>query len=199
MKSTRQLGQDAVNYGFNTRVSLKIYLKTCVRILDKAQSSFQNGDMALAFMFYSRYVDLCVSKLARHPEYVSVGLAQDPEIALYRQKYLQLVRLEVPAVLKIIEDLRKILDDQYSKHQQSLAKNIAKPTAVENRHHIPHLAQGSTPSTSQPLPLPPTFNEHRFNQSISFFATRETISENTTEQSKTTFHYPELPQLSFST
>lgn len=178
MKSSRQLIQDAKDYRFNPMIPLKIYLKTCVGILDKAQMSVQCGDSEMAFMFYYRYVDLCTNKLARHPQCLSKGNT-DPEIQLYKQEYLQLIKLEVPAVLKLIEDLQKQIDRQYNKHQLSLAKNIAKPTKnlINNRNDktysnaIGNMERSSQDDTIKYPFLPKTFNEHRFNQSLAFFNT----------------------------
>lgn len=228
MKSSRQLIQDAKDYRFNPIIPLKIYLKTCVGLLDKAQMSVQCGDSEMAFMFYYRYVDLCTNKLARHPQCLA-KMDMDPEIQLYRQEYLQLIKLEVPAVLKLIEELQKQIDREYNKHQLSLAKNIAKPTkkTISKTHDniMEHNSQDDT--IKYPL-LPKSFNEHRFNQSLAFFNPNLTQNNSTNNHNNNTqdhntkkhnnnnnnntrkqannstnenpsFRYPESPQLSFPT
>ncbi|CAL9733641.1 regulator of free ubiquitin chains 1 [Monosporozyma servazzii] len=188
MKSSRQLIQDAKDYRFNPIIPLKIYLKTCVGILDKAQMSVQCGDSEMAFMFYYRYVDLCTNKLARHPQCLSKA-NKDPEIQLYKQEYLQLIKLEVPAVLKLIEDLQKQIDRQYNKHQLSLAKNIAKPTNSVLNHHLDkinnNMETSSQDDTIKYPFLPNTFNEHRFNQSLAYFNTNLTHNNNNNNNNNT--------------
>lgn len=180
MKSSRELIQEAKAYRFNPKIPLKLYLKTCVGILDKAQQSVQCGDTELAFMFYYRYVDLCTNKLSRHPQYLTTNVNMDSELQLYRQEYLQLMKLEVPAVIKLVEDLQIQIDRDYCKHQLSLAKNIAKPNKINivdpldntidmNHHPKIYVKDGKTSNIKYPL-LPPTFNEHRFNQSLEFFS-----------------------------
>ena len=226
MLSSLQLAQEAKDYKFNTAIPLRIYLKTCIGILDKAQLRFQNGDNSGAFMYYYRYVDLCTNKLSKHPEFLISGkyingqlnTVCDPDLMLYRQEYLQLIKLEVPAVLKIIEDLKKKIDDDWERHQVSLAKNIAK-----NRLQPQPTLDYKT--------LPPSFHEHTFQQSLSFFqgtklSSRERKTTNNSSSSSTTDNntinksegiqtqtpteqnnptsntlllYPELPQLSFPT
>lgn len=224
MLSSLQLAQEARDYKFNTAIPLRIYLKTCIGILDKAQLSFQNGDNSRAFMYYYRYVDLCTNKLSKHPEFLISGkylngqlnTICDPDLMLYRQEYLQLIKLEVPAVLKIIEDLKQKIDDEWERHQVSLAKNIAKN----------HLQAQSKHDYNT---LPSNFHEHTFQQSLNFFkgtklSSREVKnnnSNNTTDNntinksesaqkptstdsnnpttSNSLLLYPELPQLSFPT
>jgi len=223
MLSSLHLAQEAKDYKFNTAIPLRIYLKTCIGILDKAQLSFQTGDNAKAFMYYYRYVDLCTNKLSKHPEFLISGKPQsDPELKLYRQEYLQLIKLEVPAVLRIIEDLKKKIDAEWERHQVSLAKNIA-------RNHAPQVHNSE--NKREMVTLPPAFNEHHFQQSLTFLqnssinsnnhvrlthttnvttissATDNTQSTNVNEAktdesittSNTLLHYPELPQLSFPT
>ncbi|GAX71751.1 hypothetical protein SCKG_4852 [Saccharomyces cerevisiae] len=68
MKSSKQLVQDAKDYRFNPAIPLRIYLKTCIGILEKAQCAFQANDLSLSFIYYFRYVDLLTNKLSRHPE-----------------------------------------------------------------------------------------------------------------------------------
>lgn len=66
MKSSKQLVQDAKDYRFNPAIPLRIYLKTCIGILEKAQCAFQANDLSLSFIYYFRYVDLLTNKLSRH-------------------------------------------------------------------------------------------------------------------------------------
>lgn len=229
MLSSLQLAQEAKDYNFNTAIPLRIYLKTCVGILDKAQLSFQSGDIAMSFKYYYRYVDLCTNKLSKHPEFLISGKPNsDPELKLYRQEYLQLIKLEVPAVLRIIEDLKKKIDLDWEKHQVSLARNIARSpmnhTHNNNNNNI--LLETKKDKTI----LPPTFNEHNFQQSLAFLQNSSintssvnskpinpeklvrktsnssntasaTTSEANTDANHSTAlnHYPELPQLSFLT
>lgn len=198
MKSTGQLRNEAVDYRFTPGTPLRIYLKVCVGILDKAQIAFQNGDQVMAYILYYRYVDLCTNKLSKHPEYTSNS---SPELSLYRQEYLQLIKLEVPAVFKIIEDLQLQIDMEYNKHQLSLAKNIAKPKCQNNKDQARIDTQVQLTSK-----LPSTFNEHNFNQTISFLGKNSSIVNTTGSTSiankddqEPIFHYPELPKLSFPT
>lgn len=206
MKSTSELNNEALDYKFFPGTSLKVYLRACVGILEKAQLAFQSGDLQKSYVFYVRYVDLCTNKLSRHPEYLGTSGDRTAEIELHRREYLQLIRLEVPAVLKISEDLRKRIDLDYSKHQLSLAKNIAKPKAQHqqnNEKQIPELKR-----------LPPTFDEHLFNHSVahyqkttmasSFSTASKPVrsssgSAETNSESNQLHYYPELPQLSFIT
>ncbi|CCF57355.1 hypothetical protein KAFR_0C03630 [Kazachstania africana CBS 2517] len=202
MKSSVQLIQEAQNYRYNPSIPLRIYLKTCIGLLDKAQLNFQNNDNSMAFMFYYRYMDLVTNKLSTHQEYMS---SVD---SLHRREYLQLIKLEVPCVLKIIEDLQETIDDNYKKHELSLAKNIAKAKPTQLTHQTTYET------------LPSTFNERRFNQSLNFLHSQTTFNNNTTtnnnsmnnnnsnnnnsnnsniqDNSNEMYHYPELPQLSYS-
>lgn len=205
MKSTVELNNEALDYKFFPSTSLKVYLKACVGILEKAQLAFQNGDLQRSYVFYVRYVDLCTNKLSRHPEYLGTCNERTAEIELHRREYLQLIKLEVPAVLKISEDLRKRIDSEHSKHQLSLAKNIAKPKA----QHIQ-----DTEQILEPKKLPPTFDEHLFNHSVAYYHKTTTLpgfpqavqkagssngSGETNNDSSQIRYYPELPQLSFIT
>ncbi|EJS42794.1 YLR073C [Saccharomyces arboricola H-6] len=195
MKSSKLLVQDAKDYRFNPSIPLRIYLKTCIGILEKAQCAFQANDLSLAFIYYFRYVDLLTNKLSKHPELSFMDPSSSPSI--YRREYLQLIKLEVPAVCKIIEGLRKQIDSQCSKLQTSLANNIAKPSA------------NTTPVQSQQQSLPKkSFDEYSFNQSISFFQkiSNSQLDSSANPQSQDTAHdeayrlnYPELPRLTFST
>lgn len=225
MKSTLQLAQEARDYKFNPVIPLRIYLKTCIGILDKAQLSVQVGDSAMAFTYYYRYVDLCTNKLSRHPEFIAAGKLEggaspiDPELALYRQEYLQLVKLEVPAVMRLIEDLKRKIDAEWERHQVSLARNIARTRSASNNHQEESIKCGTV--------LPPTFSEHNFQQSLNFFqgATGRAVtqrpaqttgtgasaavtnapsqvsqnSNNNNTETSGMMLYPELPQLSFPT
>ena len=183
-------------YAFNVRTPLKIYLKACVGILDRAQSEFQKGNLAGAYLFYYRYVDLCTNKLAAHPE-ICTAPGASPRSGAYslaRQEYLQLVHLEVPAVLAIVEDLQQRLDNSCHKHQLSLARNIAKSKTTATAVPGTAVAEG-------PTALPPTFNENRFNQSLTFFQETSTAVGNTSSGGPSPLEplYPELPKLSFPT
>lgn len=190
LKSSRQLVQEAKDYRFNPMIPLKIYLRTCVGMLDKAQMSVQCGDTQMAFVFYYRYVDLCTNKLSRHPQCLSGSNNSDPEVQLYKQEYLQLIKLEVPAVLKLIEDLQKNIDMEYNKHQLSLAKNIAKPKRVMNNsdNAQPRMNIQDERSSMKPTLLPQSFNEHRFNQSIAFLNPGLTNPSRTTTTSPRPTH-----------
>ena len=166
MKSSLQLAQEARDYKFNPVIPLRIYLRTCIGILDKAQLSVQAGDSAMAFTYYYRYVDLCTNRLSRHPEFLAAGKQAaanaDPELALYRQEYLQLIKLEVPAVMRLIEELKNKIDAEWERHQVSLARNIARTRSGSN-HRDQH------ESVKCGTVLPATFSEHNFQQSLSFF------------------------------
>lgn len=197
MKSSKQLVQDAKDYRFNPSIPVRIYLKTCIGILEKAQCAFQANDLSLAFIYYFRYVDLLTNKLSKHPE---LSLMDAPSSSsIYKREYLQLIKLEVPAVCKIIESLRKQIDSQYSKLQTSLANNIAKPNTNANITPM-QVEQQSLPKKS--------FDDYSFNQSISFFQkiSNAQLNTATNPQSQDTsrdetyrLNYPELPRLTFST
>ncbi|AHY78476.1 AQG_2a_G0036200.mRNA.1.CDS.1 [Saccharomyces cerevisiae] len=200
MKSSKQLVQDAKDYRFNPAIPLRIYLKTCIGILEKAQCAFQANDLSLSFIYYFRYVDLLTNKLSRHPELLRMDASSSSSSSyIHKREYLQLIKLEVPAVCKIIESLRTQIDSQYSKLQTSLANNIAKPNINAN----------TTPVQVEQQPLPKkSFDEYSFNQSISFFQKISNAQLNTgaSSQSQATardeayrLNYPELPRLTFST
>ncbi|EDO17471.1 hypothetical protein Kpol_1058p8 [Vanderwaltozyma polyspora DSM 70294] len=188
MKSSSQLRQEALEYTYNANTPLKIYLKVCVSILDKAQLEFQKGDIFSAYVLYYRYADLIANKLSDHSELALV--AERDQTVLHREEYYQLVKLELPAVLKIVEDLQKNIDLDYNKIQLSLSKNIAKQQKKPN--HV-----------SEPVLLPKTFNENRFNQSISFFNNMNSnitlenkMHGNNNNNTHQELLYPELPTLS---
>lgn len=214
MRSTVQLDNEALDYRFLPDTSLKVYLKVCVSILEQAQSAYQTGDLQRAYVFYFRYVDLCTNKLSKHPQFLCS--ASSAQLALNRQEYMQLIKLEVPAVLKIIEDLRKQIDLISSKQQLSLAKNIAQPKMQHQQNHKKNgkfEAYKKKPVLDR---LPPTFDEHLFNDSISYFrnttafaapvnrSVETSISQKSASADASTepgriHYYPELPQLSFTT
>ncbi|CAI4035007.1 hypothetical protein SMKI_12G1440 [Saccharomyces mikatae IFO 1815] len=197
MKSSKLLVQDAKDYRFNPSIPLRIYLKTCIGILEKAQYAFQVNDLSLAFIYYFRYVDLLTNKLSKHPELSFMDPVSSSSI--YKREYLQLIKLEVPAVCKIIESLRRQIDSQCSKLQTSLANNIAKPNTNTNTGPV-QVEQRSLPKKS--------FDEYSFNQSISFFQQISNTQLNTatnpqsqdaTRDEAYRLNYPELPRLTFST
>ncbi|CCE66174.1 hypothetical protein TPHA_0P00160 [Tetrapisispora phaffii CBS 4417] len=196
---TAALRTDATNYKFNPQMPLRVYLKICVDMLNRAQDEFQAGNVNAAYMYYFRYVDLVTNKLARHPHCMAGASQVGHETYIHRQEYLQLVKLELPCVMRIVEDLQRKIDVAHEKSQLSLAKNIAK-----TKQHAQ--AQGT-------FKLPSNFNENKFNQSLSFLnnSAIETITpkqeakvgSNSASNSKTAsataddkaLIYPELPQL----
>lgn len=215
MKSTSQLDNEALDYRFLPDTSLKVYLKVCVSMLEQAQSAYQTGNLQRAYIFYFRYVDLCTNKLSKHPQYLCSS--SSAQVALNRQEYMQLIKLEVPAVLKIIEDLRKQIGLIYSKQQLSLAKNIAQPKMQQhqqNHKNKPKFeAYKKKPALNR---LPPTFDEHLFNDSISYFRNttalatpinrsaeksipQESAPADAPTEPDRIHYYPELPQLTFTT
>ncbi|SCV02264.1 LAMI_0G17370g1_1 [Lachancea mirantina] len=182
MKSSLQLSKEAVTYQFNGSIPVRLYLKTCVTLLEEAQNSFQKGNVEKAFLMYVRYVDLCTNKLPTHPEIRSTQ--PDAQFGLVRQEYNQLIKLEVPAILSIIEDLKKKIDLDHQMHTQSLAAYISKA------------APGSSSSKLEnKIKLPANFDEVRFRQSV--IAIRTAPNENLVIQEKGdgSLLYPELPQL----
>ncbi|CEP64957.1 Rfu1p LALA0_S15e01200g [Lachancea lanzarotensis] len=180
MSSCHQLGQMASDYKFNPRVPLKLYLKTCVSLLEEAQQSFQLGNLQRSYIMYLRYLDLCTKKLPAHPDLHT--LQGDTDRALARKGYLQLLKLEVPAILRISEDLRVQLEKSFAQQAKSLASNVPRPRTYSKEK-------------LEKIELPSTFSETRFKQSLSVLqhnTERSTIAFN---QKEATLVYPELPQL----
>lgn len=178
MKTCNQLSQDAADYKFNPRVPLKLYLKTCVSLLEEAQGCFQQGDLERSYVMYVRYLDLCMKKLPGHPQVA--GPSADVEHGLAKKEYLQLLKLEVPAILKISEDLRAQLERLFAKHSIALASSAPRPRA----------ASKDAPEKTE---LPASFDEARFRQSLSSL---QRHGDNTLAQRESNLAYPELPQLS---
>lgn len=185
VRSSLQLSKEATEYRFNPIVPLKLYLKTCVSILEEAQSSFQSGDLERSYLMYLRYLDLCMNKLAKHLHVTSPS--PDQEIGLYKREYLQLMKLEVPAILKITEDIKIQIDDRYNKYTLSLAKNVAKKTTT-NREIQP---------AEKHVELPSTFSESKFNKSISLFRQQNVALNSSTKKKESNLLYPELPTLNY--
>ncbi|AMD20192.1 HDL552Wp [Eremothecium sinecaudum] len=190
MKSSVELGKEAIDYNFNKNVPLKLYLSTCVVILQNAQLASQEGDIEKAYTLYLKYLDVCMNKLAQHP-HVLKPIGSDEELS--KKEYLQLMNLEVPAILKVTETLKHTIDQRYERSTQSLAKSfVPQQTSKEN----PFATEEEEVSV---IALPPSFDEERFNSAIEWFKMNGAITrgiQNTLEQH--TLSYPELPKLHFS-
>ncbi|SCU77263.1 LAFA_0A00628g1_1 [Lachancea sp. 'fantastica'] len=183
MSTCHQLSQLASDYKFNPRVPLKLYLKTCVSLLEEAQQSFQLGNLQRSYVMYLRYLDLCTKKLPAHPDLHTLPLQADPDRALAREGFLQLLKLEVPAILRISEDLRIQLEKSFAQQGKSLASNVPRPRTF-SREKL------------EKIELPSTFSEARFKQSISVLQRNNERSALAFNQKEATLVYPELPQLS---
>ncbi|SCU91073.1 LANO_0D10682g1_1 [Lachancea nothofagi CBS 11611] len=179
MKSCHQLSQAALDYRFNPRVPLKLYLKTCVSLLEEAQQSFQLGNVERSYIMYLRYLDLCMKKLPAHPQLFEEEANVDRGLA--KKEYMQLLKLEVPAILKISEDLRIHLDRTFAQHTTTLAANVPKPRALKK-------------DKVERTELPSNFDEARFKQSLSTLQ-RHDESAAPLRQRESHIVYPELPQL----
>ncbi|AET37749.1 Rfu1p Ecym_1529 [Eremothecium cymbalariae DBVPG len=200
MKSSSELAKEAADYRFNVQVSLKLYLSTCVEILEEAQSASLWGNIERSYLLYLRYLDLCMNKLVGHPH---VKNPSNKEENLHRQEYLQLMKLEVPAILKITEDMRADVDLRFQKFRLSLVKNVAPAvkSCTEKNSKIKDSEE------SRPIVLPPSFDEEQFNQKVLWFHTniidlnsaKSVLSEKESPRTNCdAFSYPELPKLSFS-
>lgn len=176
MKSSIQLKQEALDYKFNQNVPLKLYLTTCVSIIEEAQSSARYNNIERSYLLYMRYLDLCLNKLIHHCE-VNTSVE-----SLHRREYLQLIKLEVPVIMKLTEELKAKIDTKYV----SLANNVATSTYTKLT------ASGST---SEEIRLPSTFDEQKFNQSINWFNTSSTKLPNRVNSVN---EYPDLPELNIN-
>lgn len=172
MKSSILLKQEALDYRYNQNVPLKLYLSTCVSIIEEAQICSRNNDIERSYLLYMRYLDLCLNKLVHHSE---VNVKKD---SLHRKEYLQLIKLEVPAIMKITEDLKSKLDARFV----SLANNVATQTH----------AKTVSVDTLEALTLPSTFDEKKFNESIRWF---RTSNKKQPEGKSSSHEYPDLPEL----
>lgn len=226
-KNSKSLILDAKNYNYNPKISIKIYLKICIKLLEKAQwFNAQQNNKLMAFTYYYRYLDLCLVKLSNHPQIKCSGSNYVLEkyddnmtdLELYRKQYKQLIDLEIPIVLKIIEDLKFEIDSIFNKQQSSLANSIS---TIKKNHNT------NSENSTKPNITTTSFNQNRFNQSIDFFNTTNNLSTNITGTTNTNnfdgiranddnvnndnsnnnnestnsneLMYPELPQLSFPT
>ncbi|CDO92908.1 unnamed protein product [Kluyveromyces dobzhanskii CBS 2104] len=175
MKSSSQLKQEALNYRFNSNVPLKLYLTTCISIVEEAQNSARCDNMERAYLLYMRYLDLCLNRLIHHSE------VNTPCESLYKREYFQLLKLEVPAIMKLTEELKAKIDARY----KSLANNVA----------VPAYGRASTATVTNPLDevrLPSSFDEQKFNQSLSWF---NHSSKHFSTKQHSHSEYPELPKL----
>lgn len=197
MKSSKQLGAEARDYQFNPNIPLKLYLKTCVTLLNSASESFQGGDKCLAYFYYFRYVDLCTNRLPAHPQ-VRIASTKDDE--LYLQEYKQLLRLEVPHILKIMEGLKHEIDALYERHKVSLANNIASPLhpkasrmdALLNDYYV-QKSEGTVPVSNQNRVPESTFNERMILMKENLLSDKQLSSQKTAKVSAA--FYPDLPTL----
>ncbi|BAO41889.1 regulator of free ubiquitin chains 1 [Kluyveromyces marxianus] len=184
MRSSSQLKQEALEYKFNANVPLKLYLTTCISIVEEAQKSARSNDMERAYLLYLRYLDLCLNKLIHHSE---VNTTVD---SLNRREYLQLLKLEVPAIMKITEELKGKIDAIH----HSLASNVA-VSAYTKPSTRPQAVVPSRTAVEE-VQLPSTFDEKKFNQSIRWF--HNNPSRFSTATVSSTNEYPELPELNIS-
>ncbi|KAL3228451.1 Regulator of free ubiquitin chains 1 [Nakaseomyces bracarensis] len=203
MKSSQQLGAEARDFQFNPNIPLKLYLKTCVTLLNNASDSFQGGDKSLAYFYYFRYVDLCTNKLPTHPQ-VRI-MSNDSEVNLYLQEYKQLLRLEVPHILKIMEGIKREIDALYERHRVSLANNIASPLhpnpakvsrmdALLNDYYVKKSEGSSEPLRSNQSRVPEsTFNEKMILMKENLMCDKQIPSQKPTKVSAA--FYPDLPTL----
>lgn len=203
MKSTQQLGQEAREFEFNPNIPLHLYLKTCLTLLNNASECFQRGDKSLSYFYYFRYVDLCTNKLPNHPTIRSTSTGLDNDSKLYVQEYKQLLRLEVPHILKIMEELKTELDAMYERHKVSLANNIASPISYKHNNrmdallHDYYTERGCTGHSMQhktSLHKNENFNE-RINLMKDSFMGRAPNGSQEVRNVSNTF-YPDLPTLS---
>ncbi|AGO11501.1 AaceriABR232Cp [[Ashbya] aceris (nom. inval.)] len=185
MKSSAQLCTEARNYNFNAAAPLRLYLATCVRLVEEAQAAAQADDVARAYTLYVRYLDLCMHRLSGHREVQQP--ATDAE-RLSRDEYEQLLKLEVPAVLRLTEELKSAVDLRHERARASLARSVA-PEVGRSEHSRPEAVQ-----------LPPSFDEERFNRTVQWFAAagRSMSLPVSAEEPavREVFSYPELPKLS---
>ncbi|AAS51005.2 ABR232Cp [Eremothecium gossypii ATCC 10895] len=186
MKSSAQLCMEARNYNFNAAAPLRLYLATCVRLVEEAQAAAQADDVARAYMLYVRYLDLCMHQLSGHREVQQP--VTDAE-RLSRDEYEQLLRLEVPAVLRLTEELKSAVDLRHERGRASLARSVV-PEAGRGEH------------SRQEVQLPPSFDEERFNRTVQWFlaAGRSMSLPVSAEEPavREVFSYPELPKLSMA-
>lgn len=186
MKSCHELSAAAADYRFNPRVPAKLYLKTCVSLLEEAQGSFQSGQLERAYVMYLRYLDLCTKKLPTHPQLSARATGVDLD-GLAKEEYLQLLKLEVPAILRITEDLRTQLERSFAQHARTLARNVAGPRPAAK-------------DKAEKVELPTTFDENRFRSSVAKLQSHGGGSAGGDgnaglAQRSSALTYPELPQL----
>ncbi|SCV99708.1 LAFE_0B00760g1_1 [Lachancea fermentati] len=184
MKSSLQLSKEALEYTFNPKIPLKLYLKTCISLVEEAQTSFQDGRLERSYLMYLRYLDLCMNKLPNHPEVTESST--NSECSLFRKEYQQLLKLEVPAILRISEDLKAQIDISYQKNTLSLATNVPKRVVKER-------------ANTEAIELPSSFSDAKLRQSIHAFHNDNISMGNLVSSSTAPLIYPDLPKLSNST
>ncbi|SSD60619.1 uncharacterized protein SCODWIG_02380 [Saccharomycodes ludwigii] len=208
-KSPTMLQKEATNYKFNKNIPLRIYLKTCITLIEKAQSFFIGNDIENACLYYMRYLDLSMAKLPTHPEVLynisSTCGHSNNNLELSQKEYQQILKLEVPAIIKIVEDLQKELDSR--RKMENMKKYIsAEPCLLRNNKNktnkttitsedkclnntitkkVPKHTTSMADSRSKEqdkcnakreVTLPATFNESLFNYSINYFKQHSTPS-----------------------
>ncbi|KAL6942332.1 hypothetical protein ACO0QE_003503 [Hanseniaspora vineae] len=177
VKSSKQLQEEARNYKFNKSISLQVYMKFCISLIEKAQELATNADdTENAYVFYMRYLDLIMNKLCNHPDILlaktqSMQREGSSVNSLHVKTYHQILRLEVPAILKIVEEMQKKIETKY---QKQMAKQYIEPskihikTSLHENSEEKHCTGRNSPELNIEIALPSTFNEHVFNNSIKY-------------------------------
>ncbi|KAL6939474.1 hypothetical protein ACO0RG_003315 [Hanseniaspora osmophila] len=176
-KSPKQLQEEASNYKFNKSISLQVYLTFCISLIEKARILATNStDTENAYIFYMRYLDLVMNKLCNHPD-ILISKTQSMQRdgsdvnTLHVKTYHQILRLEVPAILKIVEEMQKKIETRYqkemAKHYIEPCKTHVKPLVKEQPEEN-HCTGRKSPDLNIEIKLPSTFDEHAFNNSIEY-------------------------------
>lgn len=190
MRSPHQLRLEAKNVKFTAATPLRHYLRVMPQLLTIAYESHKIGDEEKAYIYYYRYLHL-INKLSSHDE-VKRGDGVE------RDEYFSLVKLEVPTIFKIIEDMNVKLAREWEKQQLALSKNI--PSNINN--NINSSSTRSRSSSNISVSVEPkkikAFDDENFNKTIRLFNQATTnittpLEDNTTNQTSS-LCYPELPK-----
>ncbi|OWB86713.1 hypothetical protein B5S33_g5423 [[Candida] boidinii] len=112
--------KESQNYEFSTSVPLNIWLNASSRMIKHGHSFASQGLIGDAYVLYSKFIDLFVKKLSKHPDlnvyknnFKRSGILTK-EGKSYKQ-YLEL-RKNLPPLMEECEKFKKILNDNYNSY-----------------------------------------------------------------------------------
>ncbi|KAI0455392.1 hypothetical protein F5B21DRAFT_195917 [Xylaria acuta] len=124
--SVKEISARAEAFEWNVNIPFKHWLRTSQLLQQQADMYLRDCNFPQAYLLYLRYSTLVLDLLKTHPE------AKTPEA----KKALQSKFLTIDVVLKHLEEIKPLLEQQYEAWKEAQAKKKAKPN-----HHRQNSAE----------------------------------------------------------